>query len=97
MRVRNFFTDNLAPDFFLFIGFFLCKGNFARYLEIVTNIWHIPDPAVVFFRYDQSVSWGKRIDTQKCHEILVFINDIGWDFFGDNFAEDAVFHVMILA
>ena len=63
---------------------------------VCTDVRMIPNPAVVLFRYDESMAGRIWVDTQEGNEIVVFIYDFSGDFLFDNFAENAVFHRGIL-
>jgi len=44
------------------------------------------------FRHDQHVGWRLRIDVVERENAIVFVDDAGWDFPFDDFAEQAVGH-----
>jgi hypothetical protein len=48
------------------------------------------------FRYEQSVSWGLRVNIEKGQEFVVLIDNMSGYFFFYDFAEDAVRHGKIL-
>src|SRR4051794_2016326 len=92
MGVKYLITTNASPDGFLSKGFLLCMCNLARYFKVRSEFWYIPNPAVMFLWNNERMTHRVWVNVHEGQECLVFIDNLGRNFFGDDFAEDTVFH-----
>jgi single-stranded-DNA-specific exonuclease len=92
VSVADFVPDNFGEHPFGVECFLLSFGHFLHHLKIGAYVFNIPNPAVMFFGDDLAMAGGLRIDIEERDEIIIFINDMGRDFFVCYFAKYAVFH-----
>ena len=76
MGVLDFVADYFREDPVGIESFALSKRDLAANFEISTDIWDIPDPAMVGLGYDLSMPRGLRMYIEKRQEIRVFITHL---------------------
>ena len=94
--VENFFAGDAGENHFSIEGLLLRQSYFFANFKILSDVWHLPNPTTVLFRNDLGMTGRARIDVKKSQKVVVFVDDVGRDFFGDDFAENAGFHNNII-
>lgn len=93
MSMRNFLADNFCVDLLNIKCFLLREGDFFCNFEIFSNIWYIPNPTIVLFRNNKSVTGGERTNIQESEEVFILINFVSWYFTFYDFAKNTIFHI----
>jgi len=56
---------------------------------------HVLNSGQVFFWYNQEMNRGLRMDVMENHQLIVFMNDPGWTFPGNNSTKNTIHHSII--
>lgn len=44
--------------------------------------------SILYFWNDENVNWGLRCDVSKSQNLIIFVNNIGWNLLSDDFIKD---------
>jgi single-stranded-DNA-specific exonuclease len=92
VRVGDFVANNLREDPGGIKCFLLRLRDLCYYLEIFSNVRHIPDPAVVRLRYHLGVARRLGMNIEEGEVCIVFIYLVRGDLSLNDFAKNAVLH-----
>jgi len=92
-RVRTHVIDRTESVFQLAFPRDLCRNKLAVTNEFRVLLGRLINANNMFLGDDQHMRRRLRFDVFKREGLFVFINFFGWDFSGDDLAEEAVSHM----